>query len=139
VTIVDIHDPRMVGAVGFDLGILEIFKKHGVSYILKSTNANSITHVIPDKAAKPALIDELKTRYELVSTMPAAVVCVIGTNISIPGVLARATNVLAENKINVICVSQAYRQINMQFVIDRPDYKKAVAALNGALCLNAAK
>jgi aspartate kinase len=51
-------------------------------------------------------------------------------------VLARATNVLAENKINVICVSQAYRQINMQFVIDRGDYKKAVAALNAALCLN---
>jgi aspartate kinase len=139
VTIVDIHDPRMVGAVGFDLGILEIFKKHGVSYILKSTNANSITHVIPDKAAKTSLIEELKSRYELVSTMPAAVVCVIGTNISIPGVLARATNVLAENKINVICVSQAYRQINMQFVIDRPDYKKAVSALNQALCLNAAK
>ena len=81
----------MVGAIGFDLGILEIFRKHGVSYILKSTNANSITHVIPDKAAKPAFIDELKARYEQVTTMPAAVVCVIGTNIAIPGVLARAT------------------------------------------------
>src|SRR5512133_238503 len=139
VTIVDIHDPRMVGAIGFDLGILEIFKKHGVSYILKSTNANSITHVVSDKAAKPGFIDELKSRYEQVTTMPAAVVCVIGTNISIPGVLARAANVLAENKINVICVSQAYRQINMQFVIDRADYKKAIAALNQALCLNNAR
>jgi aspartate kinase len=139
VTIVDIHDPRMVGAIGFDLGILEIFKKHGVSYILKSTNANSITHVVNDKSAKGAFIDELKSRYEAVTTMPAAVVCVIGTNIAIPGVLARAATVLAENKINVICVSQAYRQINMQFVIDRADYKRAIAALNQALCLNAAK
>jgi aspartate kinase len=136
ITIVDIHDPMMVGAIGFDLGILEIFKRHGVSYILKATNANSITHIIPEKVAKAALIDELKARYELVTTMPAAVVSVIGTNIAIPGVLARATTVLAENKINVICVSQAYRQINMQFVIDRADYKKAVAALNAALCLN---
>jgi aspartate kinase len=68
--------------------------------------------------------------------MPAAVVCVIGTNIAIPGVLARAAAVLAENKINVICISQAYRQINMQFVIERGDYKKAVTALNAALCLN---
>jgi aspartate kinase len=139
VTIVDIHDPRMVGAIGFDLGILEVFKKFGVSYILKSTNANSITHVISDKTAKAPFIDELKSRYEQVTVMPAAVVCVIGTNISIPGVLARAASVLAENKINVICVSQAYRQINMQFVIDRANYKKAVAALNEALCLNAAR
>src|SRR5512141_1087213 len=100
VTIVDIHDPLMVGAIGFDFGILEIFKKHGVSYILKTTNANSITHVIPDKAAKTALIDELKAKYELVTTMPAAIVCVIGTNIAIPGVLVRAASVLAENKIN---------------------------------------
>ena len=136
VTIVDIHDPSMVGAVGFDFGILEVFKRHGVSFILKATNANSITHVIPDKSAKPALLDELKAKYAQVTTMPAAVVCVIGTNIAIPGVLARAANVLAENKINVICISQAYRQINMQFVIDRADYKKAVAALNAALCLN---
>jgi aspartate kinase len=136
VTIVDIHDPSMVGAVGFDFGILELLKKHGVSYILKATNANSITHVIPDKAAKQPLIEDLKARYAQVTTMPAAVVCVIGTNIAIPGVLARATAVLAENKINVICVSQSYRQINMQFVIDRTDYKKAVSALNDALCLN---
>jgi aspartate kinase len=139
VTIVDIHDPRMVGAIGFDHGILEIFRKHGVSYILKSTNANSITHLVNDKSAKPAFIDELRSRYEVVTTQPAAVVCVIGTNISIPGVLARAATVLAENKINVICVSQAYRQINMQFVIDRADYKRAVAALNAALCLNSVK
>ena len=136
VTIVDIHDPSMVGAVGFDFGILEVFKKHGVSFILKATNANSITHVIPDKSAKPPLLEELKAKYEQVTTMPAAVVCVIGTNIGIPGVLARAANVLAENKINVICVSQSYRQINMQFVIDRADYKRAVSALNAALCLN---
>jgi aspartate kinase len=135
-TIVDIHDPSMVGAIGFDLGILEIFKKHGVSYILKATNANTITHLITDKAAKPALVDELRARYAEVTTMPAAIVSVIGTNIAIPGVLARATSVLAENKINVICVSQAYRQINMQFVIDRADYKKAISALNQALCLS---
>jgi aspartate kinase len=139
VTIVDIHDPRMVGAIGFDLGILEVFRKYGVSYILKSTNANSITHVISDKSAKEPFIEELRAKYEQVTTQPAAVVGVIGTNISIPGVLARAANVLAENKINVICVSQAYRQINMQFVIDRADYKKAVSALNQALCLNSTR
>src|SRR5512138_2356813 len=67
VTIIDIHDPSMVGAVGFDFGILETLKKHGVSYILKATNANSITHVIPDKAAKPPLLDDLKARYEQVT------------------------------------------------------------------------
>jgi aspartate kinase len=67
------------------------------------------------------------------------VVCVIGSNIAIPGVLSRATAVLAENKVNVNCVSQSLRQINMQFVIERNDYKKAIAALNKALCLDPAR
>jgi aspartate kinase len=135
---VDIYDPSMVGAVGFDLEILEVLRKHGVSYILKATNANSITHVIPERSAGAALLDELKARYEHVTTMLVALVSVIGTNISVPGVLARATRALAENKINVICVSQSFRQTNMQFVIDRADYKKAVIALNQALCVEAA-
>jgi aspartate kinase len=51
-------------------------------------------------------------------------------------VLARATQALADQKINVNAVSQSLRQTSMQFVIRREDYKKAVAALNEALCLN---
>ena len=139
VSIVEIHDPSMVGTVGFDFGVMEIFKRHGISYILKATNANSITHVIWEKAASAAFIEELENKYEVVTVQPAAVVCVIGSNIAIPGVLARAAQVLADNKINVNCVSQSLRQINMQFVIDRADYRKAIAALNKALCLEGAR
>ena len=69
---------------------------------------------------------------------PPAVVCAIGSNIAFPGVLARATKALADAQINVLAVSQSLRQTNMQFVIDRADYKKAVVALNQALCVDLA-
>ncbi len=69
----------------------------------------------------------------------SAVVCVIGSNIAIPGVLARAAQVLADNGINVNAFSQSLRQINMQFVIDRAHYRKAIAALNQALCVEVAR
>jgi aspartate kinase len=136
VAIVEIHDPLMVGTVGFDLGVMQILAKHQISYIVKATNANSISHIIWEKAATPALIDELQARYDKVAVVRAAVVCVIGSNLAIPGVLARAAQVLADNQINIICVSQSVRQSNMQFVIDRGDYKKAIVALNQALCLD---
>ncbi len=136
VTAVEIHDPSMVGTVGFDHGVMEIFRNHGISYILKATNANSITHMIWDKSVTPAFIEELENTYEVVSAVPSAIVCVIGSNIAFPGVLARATQALAEKKINVNAVSQSLRQTNMQFVINRDDYKKAIIALNEALCLN---
>jgi aspartate kinase len=136
VTALEIHDPSMVGTVGFDLGLMEIFKRFGISYILKATNANSITHVVWDKSINSAFVEELENRYEVVTVQPSAIVCVIGTNIAFPGVLAHATAALAENRINVNAFSQSLRQTNMQFVIDRGDYKKAVIALNKALCLS---
>src|SRR6185369_8049450 len=101
VAIVEIHDPLMVGTVGFDLGVMQILANHHISYIVKATNANSISHIIWEKAATPALIEELQARYDKVTVVPAAVVCVIGSNLAIPGVLARAARVLADNKINV--------------------------------------
>jgi aspartate kinase len=136
VAIVEIHDPLMVGTVGFDLGVMQILANHRISYIVKATNANSISHIIWEKAATQALIEELQARYDKVTMVRAAVVCVIGSNLAIPGVLARAAQVLADNQINIICVSQSVRQSNMQFVIDRGDYKKAIVALNQALCLD---
>ncbi len=136
VTAVEIHDPSMVGTVGFDLGVMELFQKHGISYILKATNANSITHVVWEKSVTSAFVEELENRYEQVNVVPSAIVCAIGTNIAFPGVLARATNALAKNGININSISQSLRQTNMQFVIKRDDYQKAVVALNDALCLH---
>jgi aspartate kinase len=58
----------------------------------------------------------------------------MGSNIAIPGVLAKAANALAESAVNVICISQAMRQVNMQFVVGHSDYHAAVKALNNKLC-----
>ncbi|HET8722648.1 MAG TPA: aspartate kinase, partial [Anaeromyxobacteraceae bacterium] len=101
VTAIEIHDPSMVGTVGFDAKVMEIFARHGVSYILKATNANSITHVVWDKVVTPAFVEELENAYETVTVVPSAIVCAIGTNIAFPGVLARATQALASQRINV--------------------------------------
>jgi aspartate kinase len=136
VTAIEIHDPSMVGTVGFDAKVMEVFARHGVSYILKATNANSITHVVWDRSVTAPFVEELENAYETVTVAPSAMVCAIGTNIAFPGVLARATQALAEKRINVNAVSQSLRQTNIQFVIGRDDYKRAVAALNEALCLN---
>lgn len=134
VLLIDIHDPSMVGTVGFDLEVMRILSEFQVSYIMKATNANSISMVVWERDADRSLLERLESGYESVTTAKVAIVCVMGTNIAIPGVLAKAANALAENSVNVICVSQAMRQVSMQFVIDRPDYQKAVKALNDRLC-----
>ncbi|MFV0536697.1 MAG: aspartate kinase [Dysgonomonas sp.] len=139
---IEIHDPMMVGEVGYDLKVMTIFAKFGVSYILKSTNANSITMVVWDNYKSRELLSVLGEELEkVVKGMPqirderVALVCVMGTNIALPGFLYRAAKALYDKGINIESFGQSLRQVNMQFVIKREFYKDAVIALNDELCI----
>ncbi|ODA39749.1 aspartate kinase [Desulfosporosinus sp. BG] len=134
IVVLEIHDTSMVGEPGFDLGIMKKFKAHNISYIMKTTNANSISLVIWQSDLNESLVTELEAAYRTVTVQEAAIVCVIGSNIAMPRILARAANTLAINDINIKCVSQSLRQVNMQFVIDRGMYAKAIICLNEDLC-----
>ncbi|GHS90754.1 aspartate kinase [Bacteroidia bacterium] len=130
----EVHDPMMVGEVGYDLKVMTILKQHGVSYILKSTNANSITMVVWDKPHVHKMLEELKEVVYQLTIKPVAIVCAMGTNIAYPGFLYRAAKALADKNINIECFGQSLKQVNMQFVIAREHYANAVVALNDALC-----
>ena len=134
VVAIEVHDPNMVGEVGFDLGIMEIFQRQHISYTLKATNANSITQVIWEHDLKENFINELKSKYQKVTVFPCALICILGTSISKPGIIARATSTLAEHNINIAAMSQSLMQVNVQFVIKKEDYKTAIIALNDTLC-----
>jgi len=135
VTAMEVHDPFMVGQVGYDMNLMKVMQRYHVSYILKATNANSITMVIWDRDLVEGLTKELRGLYHKVTFKKAAMVCAMGTNITYPGSLSMAATALFEAGINVDAVSQSLMQVNMQFVVGRDDYKKAVIALNRALCL----
>lgn len=131
---IEVHDPMMVGEVGFDGRIMNYFMKYGVSYILKSTNANSITMVVWDNEKSNELIKVLTGEFYQVTALPMAIVCVMGTNIALPGFLYKASQALYEKNINIASFAQSLMQVNMQFVIQRESYEDAVIALNEKLC-----
>lgn len=134
ITCIEIHDTRMVGEVGFDLRIMQIFDKHDVSYIAKMTNANTIDLIVADKDCTPHFLAELNETLEEVSANPVAIVCAIGSNIAQPGIMAKATQAMANKSVNIFAVSQTYRQTNMQFIVQREQFAQAQIALHGALC-----
>ena len=133
VVIIDIYDPLMVGAAGFDLHLMQVFYDLGVSYIFKATSANSITLLIWKKDLKPQLLAALEAKFENVTVEKAALVCLIGSNIDEPGLLARAAGALAEAGINIHSAGFALRKVNIQFIVGREDYQTAIIALNQAL------
>ncbi|NDW17944.1 aspartate kinase [Dysgonomonas sp. 216] len=134
---IEVRSSEMVGEVGADLEIMKHLNNRKISYILKSTDASSITIVVWDKKIlNQQLISDLKTIKNVeVHSREVAIVCAIGSNIAKPGFLARATSALANEKINVLSFGQSLRQVNMQFIIERNDYEDAIKVLNKSLCL----
>jgi aspartate kinase len=132
VVILDIHDPLMVGSVGYDLRIMQELEKHKVSYIFKTTSANSISMVIWEKDCKDDLVKSLQEKYETITIRKVAIICLIGSNINQPGMLARTAQTLADNQINIISIGCAMRQVNIQVVIERGGFQEAIKVLNKA-------
>jgi aspartate kinase len=131
--LIDVYDPLMVGSVGSDLKIMQAFHKHNVSYTFKATSANSISTVIWESDYNPALIDDLEEDFEKVTVEKVAMVCLLGTNMDQPGLLAKSAQALAKSGINIISAGFALRKVNIQFLIAREHFKSAVVALNKAV------
>jgi len=136
VIVIEIHDPSMVGEVAFDLNIMELLKKNNTSYIVKATNANSISMVIWERTDNNDLIEDLKREFLLVTVKKVSVVCVMGSNIDEPSILSKTVRVFSENNIEIYCLSLTLRRVNMQFVIERDGFEKAIIALNKAFFLD---
>lgn len=133
VVLIDIYDPLMVGNVGSDLEIMQVFYKYGVSYSFKATNANSISVVIWEKDLNKKLIQELEDKFEQITVEKVAMVCLIGSNMDQPGLLARSASALATGGINILSAGFALRKVNIQMIIAREEFDTAVKVLNEAM------
>jgi len=130
---IDVYDPLMVGNVGSDLQIMQIFYNHNVSYTFKATSANSISIVIWERDFHKKLISDLENSFEKVTVEKVAMVCLLGSNMDQPGLLAKSAYALTEQGINIKSAGFALRKVNIQFLVAREDFRVAIIALNKAM------
>lgn len=133
---IEVFDQDMQGEPGSDRRILDILSRFKVRFMAKDTNANTITHYVGStlkhvKRVVKALKDEFPNGE--ISTRKVAMVSAIGSDMKVPGILARSVKSLADGDISVLAMHQCMRQVDMQFVIDEDDYEKAIIALHGVL------
>ena len=62
-----------------------------------------------------------------------AIVSAIGSDMKIPGILAKTVGALAQKNISVLAMHQSMRQVDMQFIIDEDDYSNAIKNLHSCL------
>jgi aspartate kinase len=132
----ELVEQDMVGVKGYDAGILEVLTRHNVRIVSKASNANTITHHLDagPKLVRRAIRD-LEERFPnaTLSTRPVAIVAVIGSDLNVPGLTARAVTALSEAGIEMLGLQQLSRRVDIQFIVDEADYARTVRALHAAL------
>lgn len=126
----------MVGVKGYDAAILEALTQHGAWIVSKASNANTITHYLSaDAATVKRVIADLQARYPdaAVSAQPVAIVSVIGSDISRPGLMTDALQALAAAHVPIIAMQHQIRNVDVQFMVDVDHYDDAVGALHHVL------
>ena len=133
----ELFDQDMAGNLfeyeGEVMSIIARFKGHIVS---KDMNANTITHYL---SANLKTVKRIRAAIELrfpeaeVNQQRVAIVSAIGSDLKIPGILARTVQAIASRNISVLAMHQSMREVDMQFVINEADYDEAVKALHAAL------
>lgn len=132
----EVFDQDMVGEKGYDAAVLEALTRHSIRIVSKCSNANTITHYVEGsrKALKRATADiEARLPGAAVSTSRVAIVSVIGADINVPGITARALSALHEASVSLIGLQQVSRKTDIQAVIQEEDFDTAICALHEAL------
>lgn len=131
---IEMFDQDMVGdAPHYEekvLGEINKFKAHIVN---KDVNANTITHYLASSLEVVKRIQEtLQQQFANaeISVRRICVVSAIGSNMKVPGMLAKTTSALAEVNVSILAIHQTMRQVDMQFILDENDYDAAVKSLH---------
>jgi aspartate kinase len=120
----------------YDTEFLSLISRFKSYIISKDVNANTITHYL-----RTNLKTVKRIRRSLQEVFPeaeidqqkVAIVSAIGSDMKVPGILAKAVNALAEQDISILAMHQSMRQVDMQFIVGEDDYACAIQSLHEKL------
>ena len=134
---IELFDQDMVGDLShYEKQFLGQITRYKAQVINKDLNANTITHYLSAnlKTVKriQASLAELFPGAEI-NVRKVCIVSAIGSDLKIPGMLARTAKALADAGVDIQGVHQCMRQVDMQFVLDEDDFEKAIKAMHEQL------
>jgi len=134
---IELFDQDMVGDLShYEEQFLGQISRFKAQVINKDLNANTITHYLSAnlKTVKriQASLSELFPGAEI-SVRKVCIVSAIGSDLKIPGMLARTAQALADAGVDILGVHQCMRQVDIQFVLDEEEYNTAVKAMHSQL------
>ena len=132
----ELYEPEMVGVKGYDSTVLDVLRRHNAFIVSKTSNANTITHFL-DVSLKVArrIEADLQSSYPSaqVEARSVAIASVIGRDLRDQRVLLRGLTALERANIPVLAAQQPSRNVDVQFLLNREDLDRAIAALHAEL------
>ncbi|WP_461518416.1 aspartate kinase [Porticoccus sp.] len=134
---IELFDQDMAGNyTQCDTAILDVIQRFRAHVVSKDINANTITHYLSTnlKTVKRIcrVLEETFPEAEI-NQQEVAIVSAIGSDMQVPGLLAKTVGALAEKNISVLAMHQSMRQVDMQFVINEEHWEDAIKSLHQCL------
>ena len=133
----ELFDQDMAGSIhDYDREVLAIIKRFKAHIVSKDINANTLTHFLATNLKTVKRIrDAIEERYPEAdfNQQKVAIVSAIGSDMQIPGILAKAVQAVASVNVSVLAVHQSMRQVDIQFIVNESDYDATVKSLHAAL------
>ncbi len=134
---IELFDQDMVGKLDeYEKTLLNLFQRFRATVVTKDINANTVTHYLGcNLKTVKRIIKTIKEQLpdSEVEHRKVSMVSAIGSDMQVPGILAKAVSALADNGISILAMHQSMRQVDMQFIIDEADYNNAVTSLHKRL------
>ncbi len=133
----ELFDQDMADCIhDYDREVLAIIKRFKAHIVSKDINANTLTHFLSTnlKTVKriQAAVKERFPEAEL-NQQKVAIVSAIGSDMKLPGMLAKTVKAVSDSHINILAVHQSMRQVDMRFIVNESDYDATVKSLHSAL------
>ncbi|MCW9014533.1 MAG: aspartate kinase [Gammaproteobacteria bacterium] len=133
----EFFDQDMAGNMyDYDREILTVIKRFKAYIVSKDVNANTITHYLDTNIKTIKRIrSELERKFSEaeIDQKKVAIVSAIGSDMQIPGILAKAVKAVADKNVSVLAIHQSMRQVDMQFVVNESDHTNTIKGLHESL------
>ena len=134
---IELFDQNMAGSIhDYDREVLAIIKRFKAHIVSKDINANTLTHFLTTNLKTVKRIQEaIEERFPEadINQQKVAIVSAIGSDMQIPGILAKAVQAVASANVSVLAVHQSMRQVDIQFIVNEADYDATVKSLHAVL------
>lgn len=139
VSLITVSGASMVGTPRLAAKVLQILTDEDIDVLMisQSSSEESITLAIPksrgskaQNALELSLLGSKQVREVSVES-GLSIVAVVGAGMKgTPGVAARVFGTMAEHEVNIRAIAQGSSELNISFIINKEDAKKAVEALH---------